>query len=99
MKKVTSLFLCIILVFSLVSCASSAPEIVPEYDASVSEDDIDLGGKTLIMGMVQDYFFEGADSVLTYITNTEFGDLAAQRLKDVEEKYNCNIEFDYVPRA
>lgn len=99
MKKVTSLFLCIILIFSLVSCASSAPEIVPEYDASVSEDDIDLGGKTLIMGMVQDYFFEGADSVLTYITNTEFGDLAAQRLKDVEEKYNCNIEFDYVPRA
>lgn len=99
MKKIISLFLCLIFAFSLVSCASEEPEIVPEYDSSISEDDIDLDGRTLIMGMVQDYFFEGEDSTLSFTNNTELGDLAAQRLRDVQDKYNCKIEFDYVGRA
>ena len=99
MEKIISLFICMILAFSLVSCASAEPEIVPEYDSSFSEDDVDLGGRTLIMGMVQDYFFEGADSTLSYTNNTDLGDLAAQRLRDVESKYNCEIEFEYVGRS
>lgn len=99
MRKILSMLLCAVMLFTCISCASQAPEIVPEYDAGISEDSIDLKGQTLIMGMVNDYFFEGADSVLTYITNTELGDLAAQRLKDVENKYNCNIEFQAVNRS
>ena len=49
--------------------------------------------------MVKDYFFEGEDSTLGYINTTEFADLAAQRLKDVEDKFNCIIDFKYVTRA
>ena len=99
MRKILSAILCAVMLFTCISCASAEPEIVPEYDSTVKEDSIDLNGQVLKMGMVQDYFFEGADSVLTYITNTELGDLAAQRLKEVQDKYNCTIEFVAVPRA
>ena len=73
MKKIFSFLLCIILIFLCVSCAA-ADEIVPEYDSGMSEDSIDLKGDTYVMGMVQDYFFE-QDSTLSYINNTELGDL------------------------
>jgi len=49
--------------------------------------------------MVKDYFFEGSDSVLTYIYNTQFGDLALKRIDDVEKKHNCKLEFVYYDRA
>ena len=97
MKKIFSFLLCIILIFLCVSCAA-ADEIVPEYDSGMSEDSIDLKGDTYVMGMVQDYFFE-QDSTLSYINNTELGDLAVQRLKDVENQYNCKIRFDIVGRS
>jgi hypothetical protein len=74
---------------------SGQTEIVPEYDAGLSAESIDLGNTTVIYGMVNDYFFE-QDSTLGYINNTELGDLAVKRIKDTEEKYNCNIRFDYV---
>ena len=99
MRKILSAILCAMMLFTCISCAAQAPEIVPEYDAGISEDSIDLKGQTLIMGMVKDYFFEGEDSTLSYTNNTELGDLAAQRLKDVEDKYNCKVEFNYVGRA
>ena len=85
MKKAISALICIIFVFLTVSCAAPE-EIVPEYIAAVGE--IDLDGRTMTMALVPDYFFEGDNSTLGYINDTDFGDLAVQRLKDVEEKYN-----------
>ena len=96
MRKILSMLISIIFIFSAVSCASTE-EIVPEYIASVGE--IDLGGRTMTMALVPDYFFEGDNSTLGYINDTDFGDLAVQRLQDVENKYNVTIEFDYVGRA
>jgi hypothetical protein len=98
MKRLIASVLSIIFFLLCVSCAASE-EIVPEYDDSALESSVDLAGQTLIMGIVQDYFFEGADSTLSYTNNTEFGDLARQRLNDVQSKYNCKIKFDYVNRS
>jgi ABC-type glycerol-3-phosphate transport system substrate-binding protein len=98
MKRFFSLLFASIFICLIVSC-SAADEIVPEYDNDIDSSAIDLRGQTLVMGMVKDYFFEGSDSTLTFITNTEFGDLAAKRIKDVETKYNCKINFDYVTRS
>lgn len=93
MKKIISLFLCFVFTFILFSC-SSEEELVPEYSSEISGE-IDLNGKNFIYGMVASYFFEGSDSTLGYINNTEFADLAAKRLNDVEQKYNCTIEVQY----
>jgi ABC-type glycerol-3-phosphate transport system substrate-binding protein len=98
MKRIIALLLCFIIVFSFVSCSDSE-EVVPDYESEISADEINLRGQKFVMGMVKDYFFEGADSTLTFISNTEFGDLAAKRIKEVEDKYNCEIVFDYVNRS
>jgi len=97
MKRIIAIFMCAVLMLLCISCTAEE-EIVPEYTADVSSDNIDLNGETFIMGMVQDYFFE-QDSTLSYINNTELGDLAVQRLNDVESKYNCKIQFDIVDRS
>ncbi|MBO5299085.1 MAG: hypothetical protein J6B51_03295, partial [Clostridia bacterium] len=94
MKKVIAILLCIVFTLTIMSCAVSEEEIAPEYDSTVSGN-IDLLGKTFVYGMVASYFFEGSDSTLGYINNTEFADLAAKRLNDVEQKYNCTIEVQY----
>lgn len=99
MRRFSAAIICILLVFSLISCTASEPEIVPEYDATVSEDSLDLNGQQLKMGMAIMSYYESDNSTLTYINDTDLGDLAAQRLKDVEEKYNCEIIFDYVARS
>ncbi|MBE6896594.1 MAG: hypothetical protein E7477_05770 [Ruminococcaceae bacterium] len=98
MKKIIAILMCLVFTLTIMSCAASEEEIVPDYDSNVS-DQIDLDGKTFIYGMVQDYFFEGADSTLGYINTTEFADLAAKRLEEVEDRYNCSIEMKYVTRA
>ena len=97
--RLLSLILCSVLMFLAVSCsAGQGEEIIPEYSTGINGD-LDLNGKQFVFGMVKDYFFEGKDSVLTYIYNTEFGDLALQRLRDVEKKHNCTVVFRYVNRA
>ncbi len=96
MRKFLSVILCAVMLFTCVSCAEEMPEIVPEYNGNVSDEKIDLGGRTLIMGMEPNAAIENEGTTLGYIPNTEFGDLASQRIRDVEKAYNCNIEFDYV---
>ena len=98
MKRFFSLALCAVMVFACVSCAA-AEEIIPEFNFGDLNDTIDLAGETYKMGMVQDYFFEGADSTLTYTNNTEFGDLAKKRLNDVQSNFNCKVVFEPVDRS
>ena len=97
-SHIISFLLCMVMVLLVACSAGQIDEVIPEYSSSITGD-LDLNGKNFVFGMVKDYFFEGKDSVLTYIYNTEFGDLALQRLRDVENKHNCKIEFRYVSRA
>ena len=84
MKRFVSMIFCLLFCFTLVACSLNEEEFAPEYDSSVSAE-IDLDGRNFVYGMVQDYFFEGEDSTLGYINSTEFADLAAKRLDDVEK--------------
>ncbi len=95
---IISFLLCVVMILLVACSAGQSDEVIPEYSSSITGD-LDLSGKNFVFGMVKDYFFEGKDSVLTFIYNTEFGDLALQRLRDVENKHNCKIEFRYVSRA
>ena len=100
MKRRVAALLSILLIALIAVSCSETPETVPEYDAGTAvEGSIDLNGQKLIYGMVNDYFFEGQDSTLSYINNTELGDLAVKRLKDVEKNYNCTVTFYPVARA
>jgi len=104
MKKIISLVLCTIVMFSLISCSSSEPESIPEYE--MSEEYADYCGLEVIAGIstTPNYNYQSADigfddeNVLGYIVNTSLGDIAAQRVKDVEKKYNIDIVFEYVDR-
>ena len=98
MRRIISMILCLVLLFCLASCAAEE-ETVPEYEFDNPGADADLSGATLIMGLVQDYMFEGADSTLSYTNNTDLGDLAVKRIKDIESRFNCRLQFDYVERA
>ena len=91
MKKVISFILCLVFILLSVSCSSAEPEIVPEYDSSIPKDGIDLKGEIIVLGGAMN--IEDSGNTLGYIPNTDFGDLAAARVKEVEDKYNCTIQF------
>ena len=97
LKRSVAFVLCLLFILISVSCAAEKEEVAPEFNSDIR--DIDFNNRTFVFGMVRDYFFEGKDSVLTFIYNTPFADLALQRIKEVENKYNCKIEFSYYDRA
>ena len=94
-KRRLALLLSVLLIFTVFVSCSEVAEVIPEYEANLSKDNTDLAGQTIVMGVVNDYFFEN-DSTLSYINNTELGDLAIQRISDVEKTYNCKLETKYV---
>ena len=94
MKRRFALLLFVLMLVAICSsCAAEIPEIMPEYSPSLSDEAIDLAGKTYIMAMEASY--EGRGRNLGYIPDTDFGDMAAERVKNVETAYNCKIEFVY----
>jgi len=91
MRRIISAFICVIMIFTCISCTATEPEIVPEYDSSIPKDGIDLKGEIIVLGGAMN--IEDSGNTLGYIPNTDFGDLAAARVKEVEDKYNCTIQF------
>jgi hypothetical protein len=99
LKRIIAFVLCSVFLLLCISCAAEQGEEIPPAYNEVLPGELDLDNKTFVFGMVKDYFFEGKDSVLTYIYNTPFADLALKRIHDVEAKHNCKIEFRYYDRA
>ena len=89
MKRVSKILsLLLVALFVLSACQSSAPEIVPEYDASVGS--VDFGGDRLLWG------WWASDAVnLGYIDGTAHSDMALERKRQVEDSFNCTIEMEY----
>ena len=81
--------MCILTVFICISCAGKEIEIVPEYEASLSGSNVNLGGAEIVFGW--DTGRNGA--TLGYIEDTDFGDYAVERVKDVENRYNAKLVF------
>ena len=86
MKKILNILMLIIFVL-LCGCASSE-EIVPEFDAS--GDVIDMKGLVIKASRDEGTF---ADTYLGYRQGSLLYDAALERVRSVEAKYNCSIEF------
>lgn len=89
-KRFLSLLLLCCTVFSLCSCGQAEPEVVPEYTTELGS--IDFMGAEFVFKQNNTYnSTEGG--YLGYVYNTEFADLAKERIDEVQNKYNVKIEI------
>lgn len=88
MKKILNLLSLLLAVVFIFSACNAAPEIAPEYSSNSSKGDLD--------GFVLHWGLEGSEAnTLGYRDNTNFEDMAIDRLSDVESALNCEIELYY----
>lgn len=94
MKKILrtiSIFLLISMMTSFAACATlKEEEIAPEYSSELSETDF--------MGANFSFFLNNShqstgEDYLGYLINTEFSDLAKERINEVEKTYNVEISI------
>ena len=86
--KVLSLVTVLFMIFT--ACATTAEEIIPEYDPSIDKEDIDLLGYEFIIAALS----HGGQ----YPLNPESGSTARadqllQRYKETEDKFNVKISL------
>lgn len=85
-KRLFSLIILFCMILSFASCGAQAePEIVPDYTTEL--DEIDFMDADFIFMQKNDEHSTG-ENYFGYVIETEFADLAMQRVKEVEEKYN-----------
>ena len=73
----------------LCACASSVEEENFDADFLGTSSGVDLNGFELVYGKYP------SDDILGYTPDTEFADLALQRLDDIQDRFNCKITFQY----
>ena len=89
MKSFVSVLLLLCIMMSFVACAGTAEEeIVPDYSTDLEE--ITFMGADFKFMQKNDEHSTGED-YFGYVVNTEFADLALQRVKEVGAKYDVNI--------
>jgi len=88
--RIVSVLIAVIL--SLCACQSEQPEIIPEYNPSSDQSDLD--GIELVWGFSMSRYNEDVDNVFGFIPGTAFADQALERKKNVESDLNCVITVD-----
>ncbi len=89
MKKLFSALLLFCMIFSVCSCSQqSEDEITPDFNDDLGETDF-MGESFLFMHNNAEH--STGEEYFGYIVDTEFADLALQRIKEVEKKYNVII--------
>ncbi|MBQ4628960.1 MAG: hypothetical protein IJB44_07765 [Clostridia bacterium] len=89
MKSFVSVLLLLCIMMSFVACAGTAEEeIVPDYSTDLGE--VTFMGVDFKFMQKNDEHSTGED-YFGYVVNTEFADLALQRVKEVGAKYDVNI--------
>lgn len=93
MKRVLSVFCLICILFSFTACSASKTSSDGKTAFNdLQDDDLDLMGYTILLGMGQ-----GEDDIFWYAPNTLSYDAADKRMKDLKDKYNCNFETEVSP--
>ncbi len=95
MKKIAKL-LVVILLFSLIAtaCAGESEEIFDlEFEKSGGE--LDLEGRTLVYEFGMDPSVLDVPTCLGYEMDTQFGDLALERLRKTQSDLNCTLDIRY----
>ena len=88
--KIVSLILIIIL--ALCACQSENGEVIPEYGSDITVER-DLNGFSVRWGFAKS--LNNEDNILGFVPGTAFADLALERKKDIEKRYNCTLEMTY----
>ncbi len=91
MKKVISLLFTVCIVFSLCCCSQQAEEAVPSYETDLG--DIDYQGQEFVFVQRNGEHSTG-EEYFGYVVNTAFADLALERVREVENKYNVKISVN-----
>ena len=96
MKKIAKILLLAMLISLIATaCNATAEEEVFDMDFVGESSGIDLEGFEMVYEFGLPSSALGMESCLGYEVDTPFGDLAAQRLKDVQEQLNCKVNVNY----
>ena len=89
MKKYLSLALLLCMIFAVCSCAQqSETETAPEFSLDLGVTDL-MGEDFLLMHNNAEH--SSGEEYLGYVVDTEFADLALQRIREVENTYHVKI--------
>ena len=97
MKKIAKILLLAMLISVFASaCGSTEPEVF-DVDFVKNTEGIDLEGVTIkyMRATTGQASYSNFDQVLGYETDTILGDLAMQRIKEVEQSLNCTFDITY----
>ena len=96
LKRTISLFLLSIILFSIYSCAAENEDaVVPEYDGAINEEDLSFSGMEFNF-LINSTLYSSEEFILGYVQDSFFADLAKERIKDVQEKYDIKIEINNI---
>ena len=96
MKKIAKILLLAMIISVFASaCGSAEPEVF-DMDFVKEAGKIDLEGIEIVYEIGLTDAALAFDNCLGYELDTQFGDLAVQRLKDVQENLNCVVKTNYV---
>ena len=95
MRKI-SIMIIAALVFSLAatSCGAGEPEVFDE-DFSLKGDSVDLEGVNIVYQMGLADSLASSPICLGYVVDSPLGDAAVQRVKDVQNNFNCTFDIRY----
>ena len=88
-KRIFSLLLLACMIFSFSACAQAPEEeIIPDYSSEIGEIDF-MGAEFKFMQQNEEH--TTGEDYFGYVANTEFADLALQRVKEVESNFNVKV--------
>ena len=90
MKRLFSAIILFGMILSFCACGQVDEEIVPDYITSIEE--IDFMGVDFLFAQNNSHNSTG-DGYMGYLIDTEFSDLAKERIEEVEKKYNVKIHL------
>ena len=95
MHRVTKFFLILLVLSFLLTACNAASEEVFDLDFNIVSGDIDLGGVNIVYEIGLDPSIFDSPNCLGYEMDTQFGDMAVKRLKDVQNNLNCTVTVNY----
>jgi len=90
MKRMISFILLACLLFSVCACSQDTEEIIPEYSSKI--DKVDFMGEEFVF-LTNNSGYSVGEQYLGYLYDTEFADLAKERVEEVSKKYNVKINI------
>ena len=84
----------LVLSFILTACNAASEEVF-DLDFNIVPGDIDLGGVNIVYEIGLDPSIFDSPNCLGYEMDTQLGDMAVKRLKDVQNNLNCTVTVNY----